>query len=48
MDKSLQEMANEAKTRYDNAQRAIRDGDWAGYGEEMKRLGEILVKISAE
>jgi len=31
-----------AKEHYDRALRALREGNWALYGEEMKRLGEVL------
>jgi uncharacterized membrane protein (UPF0182 family) len=35
----------EARDRYDRAMRAQREGNWAQYGEEIKRLGEILAKL---
>lgn len=38
----LLQQANEA---YDAALRAQKDGDWARYGEEIKKLGEILNKL---
>ena len=34
-----------ALNAYDAALRAQRDGDWARYGEEIKKLGEILNKL---
>ena len=35
----------EARAAYDRAIRAQRDGDWARYGEEIKRLGELLGRL---
>jgi len=41
-DSALAALAERARVIYENAQRAQREGDWAQYGEEMKRLGEVL------
>ncbi len=38
-------MASEARRRYLAALQAQRDNDWARYGEEMRRLGELLDQI---
>lgn len=38
----LAALAAEAKTHYDNAERAQRAGDWALYGEEMKKLQAVI------
>jgi uncharacterized protein len=38
-------LAIEARRRYLAAQQAQRDNDWARYGEEMRRLGELLEQI---
>ena len=35
-------LLEQARTHYDNAMKAQRDGDWARYGEEIRRLGELL------
>ncbi len=35
----------EARQRYDNAMAAQRAGDWARYGEEIRRLGDLLAQI---
>jgi hypothetical protein len=35
-----------AREHYDRAMRAQREGNWALYGEEIKRLGEVLEKLS--
>jgi uncharacterized protein len=34
-----------AREHYDRAMRAQREGNWALYGEEIKRLGEVLEKL---
>jgi hypothetical protein len=38
-------LAIEAHRRYLAAQQAQRENDWARYGEEMRRLGELLEQI---
>jgi len=38
-------LIKEANQRFINAQAALKRGDWARYGEEMNKLGEILKKI---
>jgi uncharacterized membrane protein (UPF0182 family) len=40
-----QRMAAEARDVYQRALDAQRAGDWAKYGEEIKRLGEVLEKM---
>jgi uncharacterized membrane protein (UPF0182 family) len=37
----------EARATYERALEAQRQGDWARYGEEIKRLGEILDRMAA-
>jgi uncharacterized membrane protein (UPF0182 family) len=44
-DSSFQALVAEAKQRYDAAQQAQRELDWARYGVEMKRLGEVLERL---
>jgi uncharacterized membrane protein (UPF0182 family) len=39
-------LAEQAKQHYDRAIQAQRDGDWARYGEELKRLGAVLEQMS--
>ncbi|OGD94875.1 hypothetical protein A3A48_00900 [Candidatus Curtissbacteria bacterium RIFCSPLOWO2_01_FULL_37_9] len=39
------EIARQAKEAYDAATSAQREGDWSRYGEEIRRLGEILNKL---
>ena len=41
-------MADEARDTYQRALEAQRAGDWAKYGEEIKRLGELLETDAAE
>jgi uncharacterized membrane protein (UPF0182 family) len=38
----------EARQHYMRALQAQRDGDWARYGEEIKRLGEMLDRMSKQ
>ena len=42
MSATLAALAAEAKTHYDNAERAQRAGDWALYGEEMNKLQAVI------
>jgi uncharacterized membrane protein (UPF0182 family) len=46
-DAGLQALAGEARRRYQAAIEAQRDGDWARYGEELRRLGEVLERMGA-
>jgi uncharacterized membrane protein (UPF0182 family) len=39
-------LTQQAREHYDRAMRAQREGNWAQYGEEIKRLGEVLDKLS--
>ncbi|MFN0110892.1 MAG: UPF0182 family protein [Blastocatellia bacterium] len=45
---SDQSLSAQAKQLYDRAVQAQRDGDWARYGEEIKRLGAILEQMSKQ
>ena len=42
------DLAAEARAHYERAIEAQRQGDWARYGEEIKRLGEVLERMSAK
>jgi len=42
---SLQQLSDEARRAYEAALAAQRAGDWAKYGDEIKRLGEILGRM---
>jgi uncharacterized membrane protein (UPF0182 family) len=37
----------QARGHYDRAVEAQRNGDWAKYGEELKRLGDVLARMRA-
>jgi uncharacterized membrane protein (UPF0182 family) len=39
-------LAAQARAHYQRALQAQREGNWALYGEEIKRLGEVLEKLS--
>jgi uncharacterized membrane protein (UPF0182 family) len=40
------DLAAQAREHYQRALQAQRDGNWALYGEEIKRLGEVLEKMA--
>ncbi|MDP3725471.1 MAG: hypothetical protein Q8R20_03325, partial [Nanoarchaeota archaeon] len=40
--RDIQERMRRAAAAYEEALRAQRDGDWARYGEAIRRLGDIL------
>ncbi len=42
---SVAELAREAQEAYDRAIAAQRVGDWARYGAEMQRVGELLARL---
>ena len=44
---ALAEAVNEARNHYERAVAAQRAGDWAKYGEELRKLGEALGRVSA-
>ena len=39
-------LTQQAREIYDRAMKAQREGDWALYGEEIKRLGEVLAQLA--
>lgn len=41
-------LAEQAKQHYDRASQAQREGDWARYGEEIKRLGAVIDQMSKQ
>ena len=47
LDAGLRALLAEARQHYDNAMTAQRAADWARYGEEIKRVGELLARIAA-
>jgi len=45
---NAQSLAAQAKQHYDRAIQAQREGDWARYGEEIRRLGTVLEQMSKQ
>jgi uncharacterized protein len=41
-------LSEQAKQHYDRAMQAQREGDWARYGEEIKRLGAVIDQMSKQ
>ncbi len=39
------DLINEAETHYRNMDDAMRAGDWARYGDEVKKLGDVLSRL---
>jgi len=39
---SLKELANQAFSYFQNAQKQLQKGNWAGYGEELQKLKEVI------
>ena len=38
-------LAEQARQHYERMTKAQRDGDWALYGEELKKLGDVLNQL---
>jgi uncharacterized protein len=47
-DTGLSTLAEEARRHYQAAIQAQRDLDWAKYGDEMRRLGEVLGRLGSK
>jgi uncharacterized membrane protein (UPF0182 family) len=47
-DSGIKALAEEARQRYQAALQAQRDLDWAKYGEEMRRLGDVLERLGSQ
>ena len=43
----IAQLATQAREHYDRARAAQRSDDWATYGAEMRRLGEVLRQLEA-
>ncbi len=41
----VQALIREANQHFERAQQLLRQGDWNGYGEEVKKLGEVLKRM---
>jgi len=39
------DLAAEAQLHYDRAQKALRDGDFALFGEEWKKMGDVIARM---
>ena len=44
-ERSLKTLIDEASAHYERAQNALRQGNWQGYGEEIKKLEEVLKRL---
>jgi hypothetical protein len=44
---AIENLAARARVHYERAMQAQREGDWAQYGEEIRRLGEVLERLNA-
>ncbi|HET7697169.1 MAG TPA: UPF0182 family protein [Vicinamibacterales bacterium] len=42
---AITSLAEQARTHYERAMQAQREGNWALYGEEIKKLGEVLRRM---
>jgi hypothetical protein len=45
---SLENLIQQANQHYEAAQQDLRQGNWAGYGQEIQKLGEILKQMPAK
>lgn len=45
---SIENLIQQANQRYEAAQQDLRHGNWAGYGQEIQKLGEILKQMPAK
>ena len=43
---SLKELAKEAMQTYERLNELLRQGNWAGYGEDLRKLGRILKQMA--
>lgn len=43
--KTVPELVREASRAYKEAGEALKKGDWSGYGQNLKRLGEVLEEL---
>ena len=44
---TLEQLAKQANQLYDEAQAALRNGDWTAYGDKMNQLSQILDQMAA-
>lgn len=43
--RSIGELARQARQYYDRANQLLREGDWAGYGENIEKLNQVIKKL---
>jgi hypothetical protein len=41
------ELIRQANQHFERAQQLLREGNWTGYGEEIKKVGEVLKRLEA-
>jgi uncharacterized membrane protein (UPF0182 family) len=46
-DTSTRELASLARQYYDQANQALKQGDWAGYGDKIKQLDEVINQLES-
>jgi len=44
---AIDDLVKQAQTHYQRAMQAQREGNWALYGDEIKRLGEVLERVNS-
>ncbi|MEW6096943.1 MAG: UPF0182 family protein [bacterium] len=45
---SIKELANQALLHFQNAEKHLSKGNWAGYGEELQKLKEVLTTLKRQ
>ena len=45
---AIANLIEEAQQHYDKAQEYLKQGDWAGYGNEIKKLGQTLNQLASQ
>jgi uncharacterized membrane protein (UPF0182 family) len=45
---ALRSLIEQANQQFEQAQQHLRNGDWAGYGKEMQKLGQTLKQLPAK
>jgi hypothetical protein len=46
--RSAKGLIEQAGAYYDEAQQRLKNGDFAGYGESVRRLGDVLKKLETQ
>lgn len=42
----IADLVKQAQQHYDRAEQALKEGDWAGYGEELNALQAVLERLA--